>query len=163
MKRIITLFCFLSAVLCILAQPADYVWTTPGRDASESMPCGGGDIGMNVWVEDGELLFYISRSGAFDEHNTLLKQGRVRVRVDGAEHAGMLNIGVRPTVDNGRERSVEVHILHFSGDLYGHRMRVTFVQRIRNEQKFAGLDGLMAQLCRDAEEVERIFSNPSQS
>lgn len=87
----------------------------------------------------------------------------VRVRVDGAEHAGMLNIGVRPTVDNGRERSVEVHILHFSGDLYGHRMRVTFVQRIRNEQKFAGLDGLMAQLRRDAEEVERIFSNPSQS
>ena len=88
MKRIITLFCFLSAVLCILAQPADYVWTTPGRDASESMPCGGGDIGMNVWVEDGELLFYISRSGAFDEHNTLLKQGRVRVRVDDAALPG---------------------------------------------------------------------------
>jgi hypothetical protein len=45
------------------------------------MPCGGGDIGMNVWVEDGDLLFYISRSGTFDEHNCMLKQGRVRVRL----------------------------------------------------------------------------------
>lgn len=45
------------------------------------MPCGGGDIGLNVWVEGGELLFYISRSGAFDEANTLLKAGRVRVKL----------------------------------------------------------------------------------
>ena len=45
------------------------------------MPCGGGDIGMNVWVENGDLLFYVSRSGAFDENNTMLKQGRFRVRL----------------------------------------------------------------------------------
>lgn len=45
------------------------------------MPCGGGDIGLNVWVEDGDILFYMSRSGAFDENNTLLKQGRVRIRL----------------------------------------------------------------------------------
>jgi hypothetical protein len=45
------------------------------------MPCGGGDVGMNVWVEGGDLLFYISRSGTFDEHNCMLKQGRVRVRL----------------------------------------------------------------------------------
>lgn len=57
------------------------LWNTPGRDASESMPCGGGDIGMNIWVEEGDVLFYISRSGTFDEHNCLLKQGRVRVRI----------------------------------------------------------------------------------
>ena len=43
------------------------------------MPCGGGDIGMNVWVEQGYVLFYLSRSGSFDENNTLLKQGRVRL------------------------------------------------------------------------------------
>ncbi|GGF23779.1 hypothetical protein GCM10011339_09850 [Echinicola rosea] len=49
------------------------------KNASESMPLGGGDIGMNVWVEGGELLFYFSRSGTFDEHNTFLKLGRVRV------------------------------------------------------------------------------------
>jgi hypothetical protein len=45
------------------------------------MPCGGGDIGMNVWVENGDLLFYVCRSGAFDENNTMLKQGRFRIRL----------------------------------------------------------------------------------
>ena len=62
---------------------SDYnvVWNTQSKNSSESMPCGGGDIGMNVWVEDGDILFYFSRSGTFDENNTLLKLGRVRVRL----------------------------------------------------------------------------------
>lgn len=55
------------------------VWTTQSQNSSESMPLGGGDIGMNVWVEKGDLYFYFSRSGTFDEHNTLLKLGRVKV------------------------------------------------------------------------------------
>ena len=44
------------------------------------MPCGGGDIGLNVWVENGELLLYMAKSGSFDENNALLKQGRIRVK-----------------------------------------------------------------------------------
>ena len=44
------------------------------------MPCGGGGVGMNVWVENGDILFYVSHSGAFDELNTLLKQGRFRIK-----------------------------------------------------------------------------------
>ena len=44
------------------------------------MPCGGGDIGLNVWVEKGELLLYMAKSGSFDENNALLKQGRIRVK-----------------------------------------------------------------------------------
>ncbi|SFC14622.1 hypothetical protein SAMN05421747_10569 [Parapedobacter composti] len=59
--------------------PYHVIWETPSAHAGESMPLGGGDIGLNVWVEDGDILFYMSRSGAFDENNTLLKQGRVRV------------------------------------------------------------------------------------
>lgn len=45
------------------------------------MPCGGGSIGTNVWVENGELMLYISRSGTFDENNAFLKTGRVRVKL----------------------------------------------------------------------------------
>ena len=45
------------------------------------MPCGGGDIGLNVWVEKGDLLFYFSRSGTFDENNAFLKSGRIRIRL----------------------------------------------------------------------------------
>ena len=85
----------------------------------------------------------------------------VRVAVGGRTYAGMLNIGIRPTVDNGGDRSVEVHILRFGGDIYGEHMRVDFVQRIRNEQKFAGTDELVAQLRRDAAEVERLLLSAS--
>jgi hypothetical protein len=46
------------------------------------MPCGGFDVGMNVWVEDGDVLFYVSQSGWFDENNTLLKAGRWRLHFD---------------------------------------------------------------------------------
>ncbi len=59
----------------------DVVWTTQSRSAAESMPVGGGDVGLNVWVEHGELLFYIGRSGTFDENNHMLKLGRVRLRL----------------------------------------------------------------------------------
>lgn len=59
--------------------PEDYVWTSQSRNSSESMPCGGHDVGMNVWVENGDVLFYVSRSGMFDENNTLLKAGRFRL------------------------------------------------------------------------------------
>lgn len=82
MKKMCIMMGLLAVVSMVKAQPADYIWTSPSRNASESMPCGGGDIGMNVWVENGDLLFYLSRSGTFDEHNTLLKQGRVRVKLD---------------------------------------------------------------------------------
>ena len=46
-------------------------WNSQSKNSSESMPCGGGDIGLNVWVENDELLFYITRSGTFDETNDL--------------------------------------------------------------------------------------------
>ncbi|QMW04232.1 DUF5703 domain-containing protein [Spirosoma foliorum] len=62
-------------------QMANVVWTSQSKNSSESMPCGGGDIGLNVWVEKGDILFYLSRSGTFDENNAMLKLGRVRVRL----------------------------------------------------------------------------------
>lgn len=59
------------------------VWTDQSHNSGGSMPCGGGDIGLNVWVENGDLLFYLSRSGTFDENNAMLKLGRVRLQVSG--------------------------------------------------------------------------------
>lgn len=58
------------------------IWNTPSRNALESMPCGEGDIGMNVWVENGDLLIYLSRSGTFDELNSFPKLGRLRFSLD---------------------------------------------------------------------------------
>ena len=58
------------------------VWSEQSKNSSESMPCGGRDIGLNVWVENGELLFYAQRSGCFDENNEYMKLGRFRIRFD---------------------------------------------------------------------------------
>lgn len=63
--------------------PEDLVWTAQSHNSSESMPCGGGTIGLNVWVENNDILFYVCRSGSFDENNTLLKAGRFRLRLIG--------------------------------------------------------------------------------
>lgn len=61
---------------------------------------------------------------------------------------GMMNIGVRPTVD-GRYRVLEVHVIDFDGDLYGQQLNVEFVARIRDERRFASIEELAKQLSRD--------------
>lgn len=70
---------------CILAnanvQQYNLAWHSQSANSSQSMPCGGGDIGLNVWTENNEVLFYIARSGTFDEHNAMLKLGRVRIQI----------------------------------------------------------------------------------
>ena len=83
-KKTLTMILMLLAVVCRGQDyvPQDYVWTTQSENSSGSMPCGGHDIGLNVWVENGEILFYISQSGWFDENNTLLKAGRWRIHFD---------------------------------------------------------------------------------
>ncbi|SNC74748.1 riboflavin kinase / FMN adenylyltransferase [Hymenobacter gelipurpurascens] len=69
----------------------------------------------------------------------------------GTHHPAMLNIGVRPTVGGNLAQTVEAHLLDFDGDLYDQPLTVQFVARLREEQKFDGLDALKAQLFLDAE------------
>ncbi|HLR50756.1 MAG TPA: DUF5703 domain-containing protein [Candidatus Sphingobacterium stercoripullorum] len=57
------------------------VWNSQSQNSSESMPVGGGDIGVNTWAEDGDIFLYLGKSGAFDENNTLLKLGRIRLSI----------------------------------------------------------------------------------
>ena len=76
------LFCLLQSVSpAIDLDDYNIVWDSPSANALESMPCGGGDIGLNVWVENGDLLVYLSRSGTFDELNGMPKLGRLRVKL----------------------------------------------------------------------------------
>lgn len=83
LRRLLILITLFTALTSSAIVPDDYVWRTMSHNSSESMPVGGGDIGLNVWAEDGDVLFYIGRSGAYDEHGTLLKQGRVRLHIPG--------------------------------------------------------------------------------
>ena len=57
------------------------IWDSPSEDYNGSMPIGNGDIGANVWVEEGgDLLFYIGKTDSYSENVRLLKPGRLRVR-----------------------------------------------------------------------------------
>ena len=67
---------------------------------------------------------------------------------DGTLRGGMMNIGRRPTFD-GMDVTAEVHVFDFSGDLYGERLRVEFLQRVRDEQRFESADALAVQLSED--------------
>lgn len=81
----------------------------------------------------------------------------VWVTFDGKTYMGMLNIGVRPTINNGPNRTIEVNILHFHTDIYNKFIRLTFVKCTRPELKFDSIDALIAQLHKDAEEVETLL------
>lgn len=79
------------------------------------------------------------------------------VLVDEVAHPAVTNVGVRPTVGAGGACTVESHLLDFSGDLYGRPVRVAFLQRLRDERQFAGLDVLRAQIEADVAEARALF------
>lgn len=74
---------------------------------------------------------------------------------DGVTIRGMLNIGHRPTLHNGQEDSIEVHLFDFDGDLYSETLEVQFRRFIREEQEFESLSALQEQLQRDEAECRK--------
>ena len=76
-------------------------------------------------------------------------------RVDDKEYPACTNVGVAPTFQRG-ESKVEAYLLDFDGDLYGKVVDVSFVECIRSEKRFSGIEELKAQIVRDVEEVQRI-------
>lgn len=83
----------------------------------------------------------------------------VKVTVAGKDHLGMLSIGVRPTINNGPNRSIEVNILDFSSNIYDEFIRIAFVKYTRPELKFRKIEDLITQLHKDEEIVREIFNN----
>ena len=80
--------------------------------------------------------------------------------IDGAVHAGLTNVGVRPTFGETAV-TVETHLLNYTGDLYGREVRLSFVQRLRDERRFEDVDALRAQIAADQRRAERLFSRLS--
>ena len=81
----------------------------------------------------------------------------VYVYVEGKKWAGMLNIGHRPTINNGNNLSIEVNILNFSENIYHKEMRIEFVKYLRPEEKYDTIDALIAQMHKDREKTARIL------
>ncbi|MPL94684.1 Riboflavin biosynthesis protein RibF [bioreactor metagenome] len=72
---------------------------------------------------------------------------------NGTTYSGMMNIGRRPTLDNGDAVSLEVHIINFDADIYHQQVKVTFIRKIRDEKKFNSVEELIEQLKSDKEVV----------
>ena len=70
----------------------------------------------------------------------------------------MLNIGYRPTINNGTDLSIEVHILDFQGDIYHQKMRIEFIDFLRPEMKFNSVDELVLQIQKDKVATFSVFS-----
>lgn len=81
----------------------------------------------------------------------------VYVYVNGQKYKGMLNIGHRPTLNNGTDLSIEVHILDFEGDIYQQLIRLEFVDFLRPEMKFNSVNELISQMQKDKEDTIRVL------
>ncbi len=66
-----------------------------------------------------------------------------------------------PTFEGSGERSVEVHLLDYTGDLYGARVRVEFEAKLRDERRFSGAEELVAQVEKDFEAARRLLQEGS--
>jgi riboflavin kinase/FMN adenylyltransferase len=82
-------------------------------------------------------------------------------RIGGIVHPSVTNVGVRPTVDNSGRTVVESHIFDLDRDLYGQPLRISFVQRLRDERAFASLDELRAQIDADCRRARMLFNRLS--
>lgn len=93
-------------------------------------------------------------------HVLLPKRGVYAAKItlpDGRAFGGVTNVGVRPTVNNGQDVTVEPWILDFDGDLYGQAIRVEFFRRLRDERKFESLDALRSQIETDAVKTREAY------
>ena len=77
--------------------------------------------------------------------------------IDGVVHGGVTNVGMRPTFGETTP-TIETHVLDYSGNLYGHTVRLAFVQRLRDERRFEDVDALRAQIAADKRRAERLFT-----
>jgi len=82
-------------------------------------------------------------------------------RIGGIVYPSVTNVGTRPTVDTSGRTVIETHVFDFDRDLYGQAVRISFVQRLRDERAFASLDELRAQIEADSQRARVLFNRLS--
>lgn len=80
---------------------------------------------------------------------------RSQVEIDGVRYRAMSNVGIRPSV-GGKELLLETHVIDYSGDLYGRKLRVCLLEKIRDEKRFSSIGDLRDQLLRDYDKCRNI-------
>ena len=107
-----------------------------------------------------EIGFPTANIDVNNPHKLIPAQGvyAVEVLINGKEYHGMLNIGLNPTVRSDNKQSVEVHLFDFNTEIYGEKVIIYFIKRIRSEQKFESLEMLKNQLSLDKIASQQILS-----
>lgn len=82
----------------------------------------------------------------------------VRIDIQGIFYGGMMSIGKRPTVEDSKQITIEVHVFDWSEDLYGQRIRIYMVEKMRNEEKYNGLEALKQQLILDEKQARQLLN-----
>jgi riboflavin kinase / FMN adenylyltransferase len=93
-------------------------------------------------------------------HNRVLPANGVYITltlVEGEWRRSLTNIGIRPTFGGDKEVTVETHLMNFDREIYGEKIRVRFLHRLRGEMKFASVDALRAQIDKDYNRAVRYF------
>jgi riboflavin kinase/FMN adenylyltransferase len=85
----------------------------------------------------------------------------VEAVLDGRVLPGVANLGYKPTVSSEPQASLEVHLFDFSGDIYGHELEVRFLHKLRDEQKFSGLEALQQQIRQDLQQARALLQVPA--
>ncbi len=135
-------------------------------DINQAAELLGRDYSIEGRVEYGAQL---GRTLGYPTANIALKNSNpplrgvfsVSVTVENRSYNAIANMGVKPTV-HGVQLSLEVHLLDFNADLYHKRLRVTFLHKLRDEKKFAGLDELKAAIATDEQNARQWFAERDQ-
>ncbi|UKN03589.1 bifunctional riboflavin kinase/FAD synthetase [Paracrocinitomix mangrovi] len=121
-------------------------------------------------VKDGDKIgttigFPTANIQLFSETQILPNIGvyAVQVKIDGEMYDGMMNIGYRPTVSNSNEKRIEVNIFNFNRNLYGTKIVVFVIAKIREEQSFNSIEDLKKQLHQDEINSKRILDQSTSS
>lgn len=109
----------------------------------------------------GRQLGYPTANLAPDEGKIVPGRGiyAAIARCDGIARPAAVSIGIRPQFDGAVER-VEAYLLDFSGDLYGRRLDLDYLEKLRDEQRFDDVEALVAQMGRDVERVRQVVGDP---
>lgn len=120
-------------------------------------------LGYNYFLEEtivegqhlGEKLGFRTANLIYPENLVDVGRGvyQVKVEYQGNMYDAMANYGLRPTVANDGRSILEVHILNFDKEIYGEKIKVNFIKKIRNEKKFNSLDELKAQIKEDINSI----------
>ena len=106
--------------------------------------------------QNGRKIGYPTANLQVEASKLIPKNGVYLVKTDAG--FGMLNIGTRPTLHNGKQRSIEVHIFDFENNLYGKSLKIEFLEHLRDEQEFNSIDMLRHQLAEDEQECRLRIS-----